>query len=361
MKEKIKILHIIDDIKFIPYCEKTFALSEVENDFFSAKDFESQVIVGNPDLIIVHYLRDECIRVINKIKIDQPVVWFFWGSDGFCLGKFYNIFLLPKTKRSRVMLSFKSTIKNGFRILYKTLLPNSIDKSAIYKNRIKSFGKISIVVPVVPGDYNLLLKNYPISATSFHLNYVNPIFDQSNDFSLTGNNILLGNSAHFSNNHLEMINALSELDLGNRKIVIPLSYGSKANSTFIASYAEKKLTHNAECLIDFLPLIEYQKIIQSCSIVIMNSLRQQALGNIVQSLMMGSHVYLQPTSTLYSYLKDNQFIISTVASISTMRTLSFDEQEYNKKKTREIFGKDAQHLKVRQLIKKALQKNNHLY
>ncbi|MCO5240650.1 MAG: TDP-N-acetylfucosamine:lipid II N-acetylfucosaminyltransferase [Chitinophagaceae bacterium] len=354
MKTEINILHVLDDKKFISYCKNTFSLPYLRNTITESVNLSSTILDHSFDIIIFHSLRNESVKVLNSVSISQPVIWFFWGADGFCLGKFYNLFLLPKTKRSRLRLAFKNSLGNGLKTLYKSLFPQSIDKKPYYRNLIKSFGKISIIVPIVPGDFELLQEKYTLKASSFHLNYVSPIFDHSIDLSITGDNILIGNSAHFTNNHIEIIDILSKMNLGNRKVIVPLSYGNRANSRFIASYAIKKLPQNAICLTEFLSFEEYLKIVQSCSIVIMNHLRQQALGNIIQSLAIGVKLYLQPSSSLYKYLKDNQFIIYTIEELKNTKPLSAQEQEHNRAKCMELFGKELQHTKVKQLIEQAL-------
>jgi dTDP-N-acetylfucosamine:lipid II N-acetylfucosaminyltransferase len=53
----------------------------------------------------------------------------------------------------------------------------------------------------------------------------------------------------------------------------------------------------------FLPLTEYNKIIRSCGIVIMNHHRQQAVGNILASILLGSKVYLSEKNTILQYLR----------------------------------------------------------
>ncbi|MBK7480393.1 MAG: hypothetical protein IPI69_12210 [Bacteroidales bacterium] len=47
----------------------------------------------------------------------------------------------------------------------------------------------------------------------------------------------------------------------------------------------------------------YTRTLQSCGIAIMNHYRQQAVGNILMMIWLGSKVYLSPLSTLYTYLK----------------------------------------------------------
>ena len=128
-----------------------------------------------------------------------------WGADAFCLGNFYNKFLSPSSKSLRVKLAFKEKISFGFKTLIKSIKPSLIDREKHYSTTIKAFSKIDVIVPVVPGDYDLLKAAYDIKVPVFHLNYVNPLFEQKIDIPSEQNNILLGNSASFTNNHLEIL------------------------------------------------------------------------------------------------------------------------------------------------------------
>jgi len=351
---KTRILHVIDDKKFLVYCERTFSLSDLENTYCSAKDFKKYITENIFDIVVVHYLTEESITVLNSVNIRPPVIWFFWGSDAFCLGRFYNRFLLPKTKYIRLKLSFKKGILNGLVNTIKLILPTLVDRRQYYQELIKSFEKVAIVVPIVPDDFKLLYDNYCIKSTPFHLSYINPVFDLKNPFDIQGDDILVGNSASLSNNHIEIIDILSKANIYNNRIVIPLSYGDKVYASYVERYAKKKL-RNVCCLTNFLPFSEYQNIIESCSIIIMNHLRQQALGNIVQALLSGAHLYMQPSSTVSKYLKENNFYFSNVNSNLILRPLTADERKVNRDRCIEVFGKETQHAKVAQLIQKALQ------
>lgn len=118
-----------------------------------------------------------------------------------------------------------------------------------------------------------------------------------------GNNILVGNSANYTNNHLEVFRILGKLGIEGRKIIVPLSYGDLQYGEYIYSEGLRLLKGNFVPLRTFIPLAEYTRKLQSCGIAIMNHYRQQAIGNILMMIWLGSRVYLSPSSTLYHYLK----------------------------------------------------------
>src|SRR5690606_7046471 len=99
----------------------------------------------------------------------------------------------------KLNLAFSSGFSRGFKELQKHLWPSTIDATSYYRKNIQALTKINVVVPVMPGDYYLLKEAYDISAGLFHLNYVIPVNEEY--FQVQDRpNILLGNSADFTNN-----------------------------------------------------------------------------------------------------------------------------------------------------------------
>ncbi|WP_372638629.1 TDP-N-acetylfucosamine:lipid II N-acetylfucosaminyltransferase, partial [Fodinibius sp.] len=119
---------------------------------------------------------------------------------------------------------------------------------------------------------------------------------------VSDNNILLGNSAYYSNNHLEAFDLLRKMGIGDQKIICPLSYGDEAYADEIAKRGKSLFGPKFYPLTEFLPLDKYQKILRGCGIVIMNHYRQQGAGNILHAMYLGAKIYLSRKNTLYHYL-----------------------------------------------------------
>lgn len=350
MKRIYQILHVIDDEKFVPFCKETFTIENLNNHYCTSDNFEER-LTKQLDLVVIHGLNISKAEVLLRLDNLPKVVWFMWGADAFCLGNFYNKFLLPRAKRLRVKLAFREKVSFGLKTIIKTIKPSLIDRENHYKKIINAFSKIDCIVPVVPGDYDLLKAAYNIEAPVWHLNYVNPLFDHEITYNSSQNNILIGNSASFTSNHLDVINTIGDLELGQRKVIIPLNYGNSSYGDYIEAYANYKLPGKVECLRDYLPFEEYQKKLSTCGIIIMNHLRQQAMGNIVQGLMNGSHIYLNPKSSAYQYLKGENFIVSDIGQLDHLRNLVGQEQDFNREKCLTVFGKEAQQKKIMKLVR----------
>lgn len=351
--EKIKVLHVVPlhDTKFDGMRAHLFEnynnttvglLKEVKN-------------IEDYALIALHFLKAEDAAFLLKNPVKIPVVWFCWGGDLFELGKFYNRFVLPKTKKLRQTLAAKKSIVAGMKaslLFHCSLL---VDAKKQSRAIIKAFQHIDYMVPVMPGDFDLLTQHYKVGKMKgFHLNLIIPSVEEQHFPAITGRNILVGNSATFTNNHVEAIDWLKTKDLTGRKVIIPLSYGgSPALAEAIAQYAKKELGEDkVQVLRDFMPFEAYNKLIHSCEIVLMNHLRQQAVGNSIQVLLNGAHLYLQEESTVYQFLKENGIKLSAVKADTKLLGLEEADKQHNRKRTQELFGAERQHQRLDQLLNK---------
>lgn len=351
----IKLLHSFPDKedKFKKYCRLTFEIDELNNTYVSQLSDIQDISIY--DAVILHYLRvEDCTFLLNK-KIDIPVIWFCWGADIYNQGKFYNKFLLNKSKILRRRIAFKNGFIVGLKQIIKELIPCSIDYTKTSKTKFLALDQIDYIVPVMPGDFNLITESYEVKFILHHLNYVNPLVGQDSFKGINGKNILLGNSASFTNNHLEAIDQISRIDIGSRKLIIPLSYGNQDIADYVSKYANNKLGEEQVIILkDFIPFSEYNEMLNSCEIVIMNHLRQQAVGNVVQSLLNGAHLYLRRESTVYQFLIENGFKISCFNTTLELKGLNQNEVVQNRAKAQEIFGMKTQHKKLLNLMDKLL-------
>lgn len=225
----MNILHIINDSKFYEPCRQTFSIGGINNLYLESGQITKEFLDANSiQIIFIHYLKNKEVNFFSENKIDIPVIWMFWGADGFSLPLFYNYFIGRKTRakirqlylQTRPLLLFKDLVKESI----KTIL----NKSASTKRKIELISKFSFVVPVIPQDFDILKKRYPsITSTPFHFNYITPLFfeDYRSMTFVSGKNILLGNSSSSTNNHIEALDILRQSDLGSRKIILPLNYG----------------------------------------------------------------------------------------------------------------------------------------
>ena len=120
--------------------------------------------------------------------------------------------------------------------------------------------------------------------------------------------IIVGNSGDKSNEHLEVLQILSEkTDIKNYRIVLPVAYNfdDDYESNLLDGIESLGLSDITELQKDFLSPNEYMKILTSAFMFIGAHERQQAIGNILGSLYGGNHTFIKRQITLNNLNREN--------------------------------------------------------
>lgn len=297
-----------NDIKYIKQKQKITPVNLDNDDLRTMfiKDFPIDAV------LILHCLNQNMIDIVNRINKNNKIVWIAWGAEVNSLPKLRKNYYLPRTKAILDELNPPSLRSKMYvllpelhQILYK--LKRKVDHPTTQK--LKALKRINYAGIFVKEDFDLFNTTYNLKMNWLWYCYYN-IDDtigntnKTNSYNRT-NNILIGNSADPRNNHIDAFNLLDNFNLGAKKIICPLSYG-----TNLEGYVDKVILEgrnmfndNFSPLIEFMPLNEYNEIISSCDIVIFNHNLQQAVGNIISAIWQGAKVYLNNINPLISYFK----------------------------------------------------------
>jgi len=289
-------------------------------------------------------------RLVMKVSLDVKFVWLGWGGD------YYET--IPQLKRTLYeqqtlklmssLTSFKEKVKKAI----KALIPNyNIEVEEIYK-RVNYFG------PVLYDEYKLLEEIFaPVHTKYIPFSYgqlENDLTQGIENLEINGENILLGNSATFSNNHLEIIELLNNIDLGDRKVIVPLNYGNKEYAREIISFGNNKIKNNFYPLSEFMDKEKYHNLLSGCSVCIMNHKRQQSLGNIVSVLYLGSKLFLNKENIVYRFLKREGAVIFSIEDLNTKSIsvkLTKNEIELNRSILMKHWSEEVVNEKYRSFVK----------
>jgi len=110
-------------------------------------------------------------------------------------------------------------------------------------------------------------------------------------------NILVGNSADPSNNHLEVFDKLEAYKDQDIKIYAPLTYGNPDHAKQVIEEGKKRFGDKFEPLTEHMPFNQYLEFLGKIDIAIFNHERQQAMGNIRTLLGLGKKVYMNQSLT----------------------------------------------------------------
>ncbi|MNF42841.1 4-alpha-L-fucosyltransferase [compost metagenome] len=176
------------------------------------------------------------------------------------------------------------------------------------------------------------------------------------DSQVTGDSILVGNSASAENNHIDSFSLLHQIGVDDRKVITPLSYGDARYRDLILIKGREFLRECFEPLIDFMPISEYVRVLESCGFVVMNHVRQQAVGNIVIMLYLGAKVFVRKECPTYAYFKEQGAVIFSIQELERNpgllnERLDQESVNVNRKIVKRNWSKEASDRKTINLLR----------
>ena len=262
--------------------------------------------VGSCDMIIAHGMGPHSVAAFLSSPRKTVRVWSGWGFDYYGDDRDPTAGLVsPGTSALMTDEALPSARHSGLKKAARQMLAYATRKAA---KRTDYFSA------PIPSDFDIFKRRFEnFSGAYAQLNYGSVVDTFAQGLTMgRGLNILVGNSASQTNNHIDIFHMLAKHDLGSRKVIVPLSYGDRDYRRNLIACGSDILGHAFMPLVDFLPLDQYCSIVGSCNVVVMNQLRQQALGNIGAALYQGAHVFLDPISPVYRFFRQKgAFVRST--------------------------------------------------
>lgn len=277
--------------------------------------------------VVFHSLSFLNVRVPPHVK----TLWIGFGFDYYDLiYKNPNALFLPSTQKLKESLIQEYRVNKVKAAFKKIPFLHSLNKRLKgHITKLEFINQIDYFAPVLNSEYDLVVN----SISNFNPEFIDWNYGTLEDDLLkgfeektvTGSNILVGNSATYANNHLEAFDLLGLLDTTNKDIICPLSYGVDAYRDEICSVGNKLFNSQFNALTGFMPIDEYINILSSCSIVIMNHIRQQALGNIIIMLYLGAKVFLRKENPVYIFFKNEGAKIYSIEALEKNSELINDK------------------------------------
>ena len=300
--------------------------------------------VKSYDKIIVHFLTQESAKFVCKIT-HPCIYWIEWGFD------LYNILLQHKGYQlysdSRLQKKYSAHNKLGlFFPIYKT-----VSLSRLQKLYYKAALKMKFFVPdSMYDEYPLLLEYYPalknLQYKEFFYYPIDEVLGSNYEQQYCeGQNIIIGNSASLSGNHFEVLDLLKRIGIGNRNIIVPLSYGNKKYGDDVEDYGRLCFDAKFIGLREYISLDKYNEILKSGSYFIYNNYRQEAVGNILVALYLGGKVFLNTKNPLLKFYKSiglKIFDFSELCGNDGYTSLSKEDIEHNRKILVNYYSRERQ-------------------
>lgn len=304
--------------------------------------------------VIIHFLGIDKIDFCNKFVKNVPVYWPVWGGD------LYNQLLSPKGYRLYSYDTIRAIgICSYFRYmvrLVKFRLTNYSKIVSFIKNRID-------YVAANDGDYQLLKEwlHLPDRIKRFDLFYfpIDNILKEDlagKEILPNSRNILCGNSASFSNNHIDTLNKIKKFKNEDSDVIMPLSYsGTEKYIQYVINKGLKIYGNKFKPLTEFIPIEQYNNILQSSFICVFSNWRQEAFGNIVMSLYLGAKIYMTKKNPLLNTILDmgcKIFALEDCNNKEEFNTpLSADAKKQNRQIIIELYNSERLHSLIKEYFK----------
>lgn len=238
------------------------------------------------DLVVVHAMTKAHARALRGVPDHVPVVWIGYGFDyyGLIADRVGGLWL----ERTRELVA-RLAIDDDSAVLERTLLPRVAARVDAFSVNPAEVAMLREALPALRARY-LPLPSFTVE----------DVFEHGAP-AMAGADLLLGNSAAPSNNHLEAFDLLATTLPPDARLVVPLSYGNGRYADHIEAVGRQRFGERFVPLRTWLPVADYQDRIAGCGTVLMNHCRQQGVGNIAAALYKGAKVFLQRRNPLFEF------------------------------------------------------------
>lgn len=258
------------------------------------------------DLSILHGLNFFNSKIVLKAPSKTKFLWLLLGAEIYNNPYLHqkHVFGAKTHEVFQTKNSFKNSMKNYIYDFIYFLRHGTLNPQ---KSIAQAAKKVEYLGATLEEDFQLFRQKNYISKFAKYIYFAHYpaelLFKDIHTRVISGNQILLGNSASKSNNHLELFEILEKKDIGDKKVLTPLSYGDSKYADKIIEVGYSKFSYNFTPITKFMDAKNYYKLLCKCNVTIMNHYRQEAFGLILAMLWMGSKVFLHPKNTIYPFLK----------------------------------------------------------
>jgi dTDP-N-acetylfucosamine:lipid II N-acetylfucosaminyltransferase len=285
-----KILHISTDEKFInPFIDvidNNFNINNHQFIFLSKSNS-----LSNTNQHVTH---------INKKRQIIKLSYLLNTSDKIILHGMFSHMLV------NILFLQPWLLKKCYWVMWGGDLYFPERKSWVKKQIIK---KIKHFVTFLKGDFELVKKWYKAKGEMHNcFMYPSNLFKEIPKLDkVNGNraiNIMIGNSADPTNNHIEILEKLRKFKGQDISIYAPLSYGDDRHAKLVTKKGKEIFGDKFITLTEFMDTDKYVEFLNNIDIAIFAHNRQQAMGNTISLLGMGKKVYMRNDITPCTFFSD---------------------------------------------------------
>jgi dTDP-N-acetylfucosamine:lipid II N-acetylfucosaminyltransferase len=255
-------------------------------------------------LVVVHYMDETRMRMTMRAPPGTRIVWLGWGGDYYPLLRY----ALREPGTARVARRLRRTNRltaAGILAALKTLAVR-LSVLDVHLRPRRLFRRVSHFAPVLREDYDLARRqiggDFPPYLAWSYCNLEDHLLPDPEQRA-SGPGVLVGNSATWENNHLEIFDALAGRLPADTRLITPLSYGDPVCREHILAEGARRFGEAFHPLVKLMDAASYRNLVATCGVAVMNHRRQQGLGTVLIMLALGARVILNPASPVLTALR----------------------------------------------------------
>ena len=259
------------------------------------------------DALVVHGIDSCAAEAITLLKRRLPILWLAWGFDVYDVSPTLGWHLYQPRTLEYVSKRWPIPLNRRLPMIARRFLNRlAVHRSLRYRTQLRAIKACAFCAPVFPTENEIIRRHWGFKGEFLRFSYGDYAdeADRSYTESIAARNILVGNSASSTSNHVDAFEILSRLRLGDRKIIVPLSYGGTDDyRTYVIKAGNSVFGRNFLPIVDFMSLKDYSALVKTCGIYLLYHMRQQAGGNIVMGLWNGARIFLPEGNPGYKYFR----------------------------------------------------------
>lgn len=340
----MKIAHFFSDPKFIHGAHQSFeAVAPGASTYFydAIGDIPESLKSINPvkfelnkegilslaefDVWMIHGLSGNRLKILSYKQKHQKVVWIGMGYDYYDLIFPNKMDLFESTTAAEAPIPKPPTLSFAEYCSFEGIKSIARKLGVVKLRKLLKMRKVDVFCPVLNCEYDMVVKRYrPFLPKFMDWNYGSSSelltnFTANTKINVANKkNVLIGNSATATNNHLEVFNIISSNKLfPSSDLIVSLAYGHDEYKEWLNMKGGQIFSQRYRPFEEFVPVEEYLALITTCSHVIMNHRRQQAGANVAFALAAGARVIMNPVNPLYHEWLDRGAIINSIEELKS--------------------------------------------
>jgi dTDP-N-acetylfucosamine:lipid II N-acetylfucosaminyltransferase len=282
------------------------------------------------DVVWIHWYDEQIAKLVYRLP--NKICVFFWGGEIYEKPFWHNFSWLFDKITKRLILGDKNLYNPSLNDLFNLAKVSfyKLKEKSKYRERQKQIIRIDYLVC---SSYNtveidLLKKLYPTSRFkhlpgSYSVNY-NEILKINPKKKTKRINILVGNSATPTNNHLDIFKSLIAIEAD---IYCILSYGDIQYKEKIIEIGQQFFKERFHPIVNFMDRKQYLTFLNDMDIIVMNHNRSQAWGNLASSIILGKPIFIKsnnPISGMLNNLGVGHYDISELQDLNLEEIISIE-------------------------------------